>query len=63
MNRIDFIKSLGLASTGLILPTNLLGKSLVKIYDNYIRGIQFYQYSSVKELLRRKYNLLTLNSH
>jgi len=30
MNRIDFIKSLGLASTGLILPTNLLGKSLVK---------------------------------
>ncbi len=63
MNRIDFIKSLGLASTGLILPTNLLGKSLVKIYDNYIRGIQFYQYSIVKELLRRKYNLLTLNSH
>ena len=63
MNRIDFIKSLGLASTGLILPTNLLGKSLVKIYDNYIRGIQFYQYSGVKELLRRKYNLLTLNSH
>ena len=42
MNRIDFIKSLGLASTGLILPTNLLGKSLVKIYDNYIRGVQFY---------------------
>ena len=63
MNRIDFIKALGLASTGLILPTNLLGKSLVKIYDNYIRGIQFYQYSIVKELLRRKYNLLTLNSH
>ena len=63
MNRIDFIKSLGLASTGLILSTNLLGKSLVKIYDNYIRGIQFYQYSIVKELLRRKYNLLTLNSH
>ena len=63
MNRIDFIKSLGLASTRLILPTNLLGKSLVKIYDNYIRGIQFYQYSIVKELLRRKYNLLTLNSH
>ena len=63
MNRIDFIKSLGLASTGLILLTNLLGKSLVKIYDNYIRGIQFYQYSIVKELLRRKYNLLTLNSH
>ena len=58
MNRIDFIKSLGLASTGLILPTNLLGKSLVKIYDNYIRGIQFYQYSSVKELLKEGDTLL-----
>ena len=31
MNRIDFIKTLGLASTGLILPKNLLGKSLFMI--------------------------------
>ena len=52
MNRLDFIKTLGLASSGLILPTNLLGKSLVKIYDNYIRGVQYYSYSSVKELLK-----------
>ncbi len=58
MNRIDFIKSLGLASTGLILPTNLLGKSLVKIYDNYIRGVQYYQYSRVKELLKEGDTLL-----
>ena len=52
MNRLDFLKTLGLASSGLILPTNLLGKSLVKIYDNYIRGIQIYQYNTVKDLLR-----------
>lgn len=52
MNRINFIKTLGLASTGLILPKNLLGKSLVKIYDNYIRGMQYYHYSKVKESLK-----------
>ena len=52
MNRIDFIKTLGLSSTGLILPKNLLGKSLVKIYDNYIRGMQYYHYSKVKESLK-----------
>ena len=52
MNRLDFLKTLGLASTGLVLPTNLLGKSLVKIYDNYIRGIQYYQFHTVRDLLR-----------
>ena len=58
MNRLDFLKTLGLASTGLVLPTNLLGKSLVKIYDNYIRGVQYYQYSRVKELLKEGDTLL-----
>ncbi|PID68172.1 MAG: hiran domain protein [Flavobacteriia bacterium] len=48
MKRSEFIKSLGLGASGLILPRNLLSKSKVKIYDNYIRGINRYNYSKIK---------------
>ncbi len=51
MNRSEFLKTLGLGATGLILPKNLLSKSFVKIYDNYVKGMQHYQYEQVKEQL------------
>ena len=51
MNRSEFLKTLGLGATGLILPKNLLSKSSVKIYDNYVKGMQHYQYERVKEQL------------
>ncbi len=37
MQRSDFIKTLGLGASGLLLPKNLLTRSDVKIYDNYVR--------------------------
>lgn len=51
MNRADFLKTLGLASSGLILPKNLLGRNLVKIYDNYLRGLPYYHYKTLKNQL------------
>ncbi len=44
MNRSEFIKTLGLGASGLLLPKNLLARSDVKIYDNYIRGMHHYEY-------------------
>ncbi|MEX0813368.1 MAG: hypothetical protein WD048_14205 [Chitinophagales bacterium] len=36
MNRSEFLKSIGLGASGLILPKNLdLPFKLVKIYENY----------------------------
>lgn len=53
MNRSDFIKSLGLGMGGVILPkTSFFTTQLVKIYDNYIRGIQFYEFKKIAELIR-----------
>lgn len=51
MNRSDFLKTLGLGAAGLILPTNLLAKTSVKIYDNYVKGMQHYQYKQVEGML------------
>ncbi len=34
MNRSEFIKSLGLGASELLLPQNLLVRSDMKIYDN-----------------------------
>lgn len=52
MNRSDFIKSLGLASGGLILPGKLLSSKSIKIYDNYVRGMQHYAYFKIKKELK-----------
>ncbi len=48
MKRSEFLKAIGLGTTGLILPKSLLSKSLVKIYDNYVRGMPHYDYKKVK---------------
>ncbi|MBI1221827.1 MAG: hiran domain protein [Bacteroidetes bacterium] len=58
MRRSDFIKGLGLASSGLILPgpkslslPNLYTKP-IKIYDNYLRGTHYYDLNRVFETLK-----------
>lgn len=48
MKRSEFIKALGLGASGLVLPKQLLAKSPVKIYDNYIRGLPHYGYNNIK---------------
>lgn len=52
MKRSEFIKSLGLGASGLLLPKSLLNKSSIKIYDNYIRGMQHYDYQKVKQNIK-----------
>lgn len=53
MNRTDFLKSLGLGATGLILPSNaLINTRSVKIYDNYIRGLMHYDFRKIKDDLK-----------
>lgn len=52
MNRSEFIKSLGLGASGLILPKNLLARSNIKIYDNYVRGLQHYNYQKIKQKIK-----------
>ncbi|RQP12703.1 MAG: hypothetical protein EAS52_20335 [Parapedobacter sp.] len=50
MNRIDFLKSLGLGAGGLILPANgLISTKSVKIYDNYIRGLMHYDFNEIED--------------
>ena len=48
MNRSDFIKSLGLGMGGIMLPnTSFLNTQMVKVYDNYLRGIAFYDFEKM----------------
>ncbi|WP_276358825.1 hypothetical protein [Daejeonella sp. H1SJ63] len=50
MNRPDFIRSLGLGTSDLILPLNpLISTQSVKIYDNYIRGLVHYDFKKIRE--------------
>lgn len=52
MNRSEFIKIVGLGSGGVIIPSNnLILSQEVKIYDNYIRGINHYDYKKIKKEL------------
>lgn len=58
MKRAEFIKTLGLGSSGLILPTGLLKNKPVKIYDNFIKGMTHYKYTEVKKNLKEGTELI-----
>lgn len=59
MKRSTFLKSLGLGAGGLILPINpLLNTKLVKIYDNYVRGLNHYEFTKVRKELKADDELL-----
>ena len=51
MNRSDFIKSLGLGTGGIILPKSLFLQKKIKIYDNYLSGLSYYEYKSIASQL------------
>lgn len=59
MNRSEFLKSFGLDASGLLFPIGLLKDKPIKIYDNYLKGIQHYQAS----ILEGFKNLQGLASH
>ncbi len=58
MKRSDFIKTLGLGASGLILPKNLLNRNSIKIYDNFVRGLPHYGYKKVKNNIKEGDNLI-----
>lgn len=51
MNRADFFKVLGLGSTGLIIPNTTWSQKPVKIYDNYIKGLTYYDFKKIRSQL------------
>ena len=46
MNRLDFFRTLGLSTTGLIIPNTIWSQKPVKIYDNYIKGLTHYDFKN-----------------
>lgn len=52
MKRSEFLKSIGIATTGLILPKHLLKNKATKVYDNYVRGLTHYDYKKLKDHLK-----------
>lgn len=52
MNRVEFIKTLGLGAGGIILPKTLFTQKPVKIYDNYISGHWYYSYNEISSQLK-----------
>ena len=51
MNRSDFLKVLGLGTTGLIIPNTTWSQKPVKIYDNYVKGLAHYQFEKIRKQL------------
>lgn len=52
MNRAEFLRTLGLGVTGLVLPPSLVKHKAVKIYDNYIRGTYYYQAAKLLSVIK-----------
>lgn len=51
MNRLDFFRTLGLGTTGLIIPNTTWSQKPVKIYDNYVKGLTHYQFGKIRNQL------------
>src|SRR5690554_56284 len=61
MKRSDFIKSLGLGASSLVLPkddNSLLVKNPVKIYNNYVKGLPHYEFKHIRKQLKKNSPLL-----
>jgi len=52
MKRSKFIQSLGLGAGGLLLPNTLISSKSIMIYDNYVRGIAFYNYRKLRNEIK-----------
>lgn len=51
MNRLDFFRTLGIGTTGLIIPNTSWSQKPIKIYDNYIKGLTHYQFNAIRRKL------------
>lgn len=63
MERSDFLKTLGLGAGGLVLPPHLATHKSIKVYDNYIRGTQYYSYKTLKKVLKEGDSLQLVREH
>lgn len=52
MNRTDFLKAFGLGSTGLFIPKMGLVQQPIKIYENYVKGLQHYRFNKLKKSIK-----------
>tara|TARA_R110002050_G_scaffold300586_1_gene470668 strand:+ start:46865 stop:47329 length:465 start_codon:yes stop_codon:yes gene_type:complete len=52
MKRSKFIQSLGLGAGGLILPKAYLSTKPILIYDNYVRGLEFYNFRKLRQEIK-----------
>jgi hypothetical protein len=54
MNRSDFLKTLGLGAGGLILLANsFINTQSIKIYDNYVRGLNHYHFHKIRDKVKK----------
>ena len=52
MKRSKFIQNLGLGAGGLLLPNALISSKSIMIYDNYVRGLEFYNYRKLRQEIK-----------
>ena len=53
MKRKDFLSTLGLSSAAVLLPNNgFINQKMVNIYDNYLAGVQFYDFDKVEKVIK-----------
>ncbi len=52
MNRSEFLKVMGLSEGGILLPSQLFTQKEVKIYDNYLSGMHYYEYGKIKKRIK-----------
>ncbi|MFV0531149.1 MAG: HIRAN domain-containing protein [Flavobacteriales bacterium] len=59
MKREEFLKSFGIGVSGLVLPkTSFFSTREVKIYDNYVRGLQYYDFRKIKKSVKEGDDLI-----
>ena len=52
MKRSKFIQSLGISAGGLLLPGAYISSKSIMIYDNYVRGLEFYNYRKLRNEIK-----------
>lgn len=60
MDRKKFIKALGIGAGGIVLPAHsIIENCPIKIYDNYLTGLMYYDFEKVKTFIKEG-NILEL---
>ncbi len=52
MIRKEFLKIIGLGTAGVVLPPALIKNKPIKIYDNFVKGVAYYGYKSLRKSIK-----------